>query len=429
MMVRIPRKSVAAWAFYDFANSAFTTLIVTFIYAAYFTQGIAENETLGTAQWAWAITITALAVAVLSPYLGAIADQYGLRQRFLLVSTIVAIAGSVLLFIPGEGQVLSALVIFTVANVAFEMSNVFYNAYLPDVAPREKIGRVSGFGWGLGYVGGLVCLVVALFGFVKTEAPLLGFSTENFEHIRATNLLVAAWYAVFAIPIFVWVKGRKPERIGDLRNVLKSANAQLLGTFRDIRARYKQLLRFLIARLVYNDGLITLFAFGGVYAVGTFDFTTEDVIIFGIALNATAGLGAILFGYLDDWLGGKTAIHLSLAGLIAFATVGILAPNASWFWIAGLGAGVMVGPNQSASRSLMGRFVPPEKKNEFFGFFAFSGKATSFLGPLLLGQITLWVGNQRAGMATIIAFFLVGMVLLARVNEKAGMAAVTSAPA
>ena len=419
-------RTVTAWAFYDFANSAFTTLIVTFIYATYFTQGIAENATLGTSQWALAVTVTAIAVAVLSPYLGAIADQYGLRQQFLLVSTAVAIAGSVLLFFPGEGQVLVALVIFTIANIAFEMSNVFYNAYLPDIAAQGQLGRVSGFGWGLGYAGGLLCLVAALFGLVQAEPPILGFSTADGEHIRATNLLVAAWYAVFAIPLFLCVRGRQPRRVEILRSVVRRANAQLRSTFGDIRARYTHLLRFLVARLVYNDGLITLFAFGGIYAAGTFGFSTEDVIIFGIALNVTAGLGALLFGFLDDRIGGKATTLVSLGGLIAFGTLGILAPDAAWFWVAGLGAGMMVGPNQSASRSLMGRFVPPEKKNEFFGFYAFSGKATSFLGPLLLGQVTLWTGSQRAGMATIIVFFVIGMVLLFRVHEHEGVAAATS---
>lgn len=319
-----------------------------------------------------------------------------------------------------------ALLIFAIANIAFEMSNVFYNAYLPDVASSRSIGRISGFGWGLGYIGGLLCLMAALFGLVQTENPILGFSTHDNAHIRATNLLVAAWYAVFAIPIFLWVRSPKPQRVPNLRGIVTRANAQLLNTFQDIRHRYRQLFRFLIARLVYNDGLITLFAFGGIYAVGTYGFTTKDVIIFGIALNIAAGLGAFLFGILDDRLGGKTAIFLSLVGLITFGTLGVWAPSADWFWVAGLGAGIMVGPNQSASRSLMGRFVPPAKKNEFFGFFALSGKATAFLGPLLLGQVTLWAGSQRAGMATIIVFFLVGLLLLTRVNETKGMATAAS---
>ena len=422
------RRPVLGWALYDFANSAFTTLIVTFVYATYFTQGIAPNETVGTAQWAWGVTISAIFVAILSPYMGAIADRYGLRRRFLLGSTVLCIAGSVGLFFPLEGQVLLALSIFVVANIAFEMGHVFYNAYLPDIASPAKIGRVSGFGWGLGYVGGLLCLVVALFGFIQTENPLFGFGTTSGEHIRATNLLVAAWYALFAIPIFLWIKSPKPAPVHGLRSVVQHANGELLGTFRVIRSRYGHLLRFLIARLVYNDGLITLFAFGGIYAAGTFGFTTADVIVFGIALNVTSGLGALAFGYLDDHVGGKVTVIISLVGLICFGTLGVLAPTAAWFWVAGLGAGIMVGPNQAASRSLMGRFIPEGKKNEFFGFYAFSGKATSFLGPLLLGQITLMLGSQRAGMGTILIFFVVGLALLTFVSEQKGIAAASASP-
>ena len=202
------RRAVSSWAFYDFANSSFTTLIVTFIYATYFTKGIAANENLGTEQWSIAVTITAVIVAVLSPYLGAIADRGGYRKRFLLATTVVGVLGSIVLFFPQQGQVLFALTVFIIANVAFELGMVFYNAYLPDIAPPQKIGRISGYGWGLGYLGGLLCLVVALFAFVQTETPLFGFSTENAENIRATNLLVAAWYALFALPIFIWVKDR-----------------------------------------------------------------------------------------------------------------------------------------------------------------------------------------------------------------------------
>ena len=220
------KKAVAAWSFYDFANSAFTTLVVTFIYATYFTKGIAENETVGTTQWSIAVTITAFIVALLSPYMGALADRGGYRRRFLLASTVVGVLGSVALFFPQQGQVLLALTIFTIANVAFEMGMVFYNAYLPDIAPPDKIGRVSGYGWGLGYIGGLLCLVIALFAFVQTETPLFGFSTENAENVRATNLLVAVWYALFALPIFIWVKDRPAPPLPKGENIIRMATGQ-----------------------------------------------------------------------------------------------------------------------------------------------------------------------------------------------------------
>ncbi len=415
------RKTIWSWALYDFANSSFTTLTVTFIYATYFTLGIAENETEGTRQWSTAIAITALVVAVLSPYLGALADRGGLRKRFLATSTIICVAGSVLLFFPQEGQVGFALAVFVITNIAFEMGNVFYNAYLPDIAPAEQIGRISGYGWGLGYIGGLLCLVAALFGFVQTDTPILGFGTDNGENIRATSLLVAAWFALFSLPIFFWVKNKNPQPLPKAKTLIRQANQQLVSTFLEISHRYRQVLRFLVARLVYNDGLITVFAFGGIYASTTFGFTTEKVIVFGIALNIAAGLGALAFGYIDDKLGGRTTIILSLVGLIGFALIAVLARMEIWFWVAGLGAGLLAGPNQSASRSLLGRFTPEGKRNEFYGFFALSGKFTAFLGPLLLGLVVQATSSQRLGMATVIFFFAAGLILLLRVNEKDGI--------
>ena len=386
--VTYDRRAVLSWAFYDFANSSFTTLVVTFIYATYFTKGIAANENLGTEQWSLAVTITAIIVAVLSPYLGAIADRGGLRRRFLLATTVVGVLGSIVLFFPQQGEVFFALTVFTIANVAFEMGMVFYNAYLPDIAPPEKIGRVSGYGWGLGYLGGLVCLVIALFAFVQTETPLFGFSTEGAENVRATNLLVAVWYGLFALPIFIWVKDRPSPRLPKGENIIQMANRQLANTYNELRRQYRQIIRLLVARLIYNDGLITIFAFGGIYAQGTFGFSTEDIIIFGIVLNVAAGLGALAFGFLDDILGGKSTIMISIVGLFAAGLLAVLTTSQTLFWVAAIGVGLLAGPNQAASRSLMGRFVPPDKETEFYGFFAFSGKATAFLGPLLLGQFT-----------------------------------------
>lgn len=416
------RKAVFGWSLYDFANSAFTTLVVTFIYATYFTKGIAENEIEGTGQWSLAVTITALIVALLSPYMGAIADKGGYRKRFLLTTTIVSVAGSVLLFFPQEGQIFFALTVFVIANVAFEMGMVFYNAYLPDIAPPEKIGKISGYGWGLGYLGGLICLAIALVAFVMPDPPMFGLSTEGGANIRATNILVAVWFAVFSIPMFLWVKDQAPQPLPKGESIIKSANRQFAKTFREIRTQYRQIFRLLVARLIYNDGLITIFAFGGIYAQGTFGFETEDIIIFGIALNVAAGAGAFLFGFLDDRVGGKITIQISLFGLFGATLLAVFAQSQLWFWVAAVVVGLLAGPNQSASRSLMGRFVPDDKENEFYGFFAFSGKATAFLGPLLLGQFTNIFESQRAGVATVLVFFVVGALLLMAVNEKEGIA-------
>ncbi len=385
---KLNRRTVFGWAMYDFANSAFTTLVVTFIYATYFTEAIAEDSNTGTFYWSLGVGISAILVALVSPYAGAIADQGGYRKRFLLLSTILGVAATIVLFFPMPGQVYFALVTFVIGNFAFEIGLVFYNAFLPELAPQEKIGRVSGFAWGLGYLGGLLCLVIALVTVVMPEEPMFGLSKENGEYIRATNLLVAGWYALFSIPLFVMVKEEKREKLAFSRELFSKATDQFVNTFHEIR-KYRDIFRMLIARIFYNDGLVTIIAFGAIYAVGTFGFSTQDTLIFGIVLNVSAGLGAFAFGYLDDKIGGKTTIQITNIGLILASLLAVFAQSTTGFWIAGVVVGLLMGPNQSASRSLMGRFIPADKENEFYGFFAFSGKATSFIGPILLGQITL----------------------------------------
>lgn len=407
---------------YDFANSSFTTLVVTFIYATYFTEAIAADSNTGTFYWSMGVGLSAIIVALVSPYAGAIADQGGYRKRFLLLSTILGVAATIVLFFPMPGQIYFALITFVIGNFAFEIGLVFYNAFLPEIAPQDKIGRVSGFAWGLGYIGGLLCLVIALFTLVMPEDPIFGISKENGEYIRATNLLVAMWYALFSIPIFVMVQEKKKEKLAFSRELFSKATRQFVNTFHEIR-RYRDIFRMLVARLFYNDGLVTIIAFGAIYAVGTFGFSTQDTLIFGIVLNVCAGLGAIGFGYLDDKLGGKTTIQITNIGLILASLLAVFAQSATGFWIAGVVVGLLMGPNQSASRSLMGRFIPQDKENEFYGFFAFSGKATSFMGPILLGQFTLLFDSQRAGVSVVILLFIIGMAILHGVNEREGIAA------
>ena len=413
-----PRRTVFAWCLYDFANSAFTTLVVTFIYAAFFTKVIAPDEVTGTLLWSRSVSITAIAVALLSPLLGALADRGGYRKRFLGFFTLVAVAGTTVLYTAAPGEVIRALFWFTIANIAFEMGGVFYNAFLPDVAPPDRIGRVSGYGWALGYVGGLSALGLALVGFVDAETPWFGFSTEGYEHIRATNLLVACWFGLFSIPLFLWVREGAP-RADASGSLLTDPFRRLAGTLREIR-RYPDIFRLLLARLFYADGLNTVFAFGGIYAAGTFGFTFQELLVFGLVLNVAAGAGAFAFGFVDDWLGGKRTIQISLLGFIAAALTALLTQSRMLFWAAGLLIGLCGGPNQAASRSLMGRFVPPQKKNEFYGLFAFSGKATAFMGPFILGELTRLFGSQRAGMAVVVLFFLIGLALVHRVDEERG---------
>jgi UMF1 family MFS transporter len=243
-------------------------------------------------------------------------------------------------------------------------------------------------------------------------------TTDAGWNIRATNLLVAGWFVLFALPLFLFVPERRTRAP---RISVKAAFAQLGETAHKLR-RYAELVKFLVARLFFNDGLVTVFAFGGIYAENVFGMEMSEVIVLGIAINVTAGIGAFLFGFVDDRLGGKTTIQITIVMMAIATAMAVWAPTEGWFWAAALLVGIFVGPNQSASRSLMGRFVPAKHESEFFGFFAFSGKATAFAGPLLLGALTESF-SHRVGMASVIVFFVVGGFLLMSVDEAKGMAA------
>ncbi len=404
---------------YDFANSSFANNVTTFIYAAFFTKVIAENEIIGTALWSRGVGIIMLVVALLSPPLGALSDQGGYRKRFLIFFTFLAVIFTALLYFPQQGQATYALTLYIIACICFEMGIVFYNAFLPDIAPPERIGRISGQAWGVGYFGGLLSMAVLMVGFVSAETPWFGLTKETHAHIRATNIGVAIWFAIFSLPALFYLPAPPARQTGDKLS-LAASYRRILQTFRELQ-RYREIFKLLLARLVYNDGLITVFAFGGIYAAGTFGFTFEEVLFFGIIVNIAAGIGAWCFGYLDDRLGGKLTIQITLVGFVIAAIIAVVPQEKIWFWIAGLLVGLFAGPNQSASRSLMGRFVPQNKETEFYGFYAFSGKATAFLGPLLMGVITQASGSQRYGMATVGLFFIVGGLLLRSVDEQKGI--------
>lgn len=413
------RKTIISWMMYDFANSSFANNVTTFIYAAFFTKVIAENEIIGTALWSRGVGIIMLVVALLSPPLGALSDQGGYRKRFLLFFTFLAVIFTALLYFPQQGQAIYALTLYIIACICFEMGIVFYNAFLPDIAPPERIGRISGQAWGVGYFGGLLSMAVLMVGFVSAETPWFGLTKETHAHIRATNIGVAIWFAIFSLPALFYLPA-PPARQTNGKLSLTASYRRILQTFRELQ-RYREIFKLLLARLVYNDGLITVFAFGGIYAAGTFGFTFEEVLFFGIIVNIAAGTGAWCFGYLDDRLGGKLTIQITLVGFVIAAIIAVVPQEKIWFWIAGILVGLFAGPNQSASRSLMGRFVPQNKETEFYGFYAFSGKATAFLGPLLMGVITQAFGSQRAGMATVGLFFIIGGLLLRTVDEQKGI--------
>lgn len=411
------RRGLVAWCFYDWANSAFPTVITTFVFAAYFTKGVAADAVSGTSQWGYAISLSGLAVAVLGPVLGAIADRTGRRKPWVLLFTIAAAVASAALWWveAAPGSVVLALVAVAIANFAFEMGMVFYNAMLPDLAPHARIGRWSGWGWGLGYVGGLACLGLVLVGFVQAERPWFGLDKQAAEHLRATGPFVALWMMAFAAPMFLLTRDRAAHKGAVLADV-RAGLATLAATFRHLKS-YKDVLWFLLARMVYTDGLNTLFAFGGIYAAGTFAMTFEELILFGIAMNVTAGLGAAGFAWADDKLGAKWTIRVSVVALTILGGAVLVVESKTMFWLFGVPLGLFVGPAQSASRSMMARLAPENMRTEFFGLYALSGKATAFIGPALVALFTDMFQSQRAGMASIVAFFVLGLVLLRRVPD------------
>ena len=400
------KREVISWSLFDFANQPFSTIIVTFIYGAFFTNYIVADEHLGTLLWSTGISVTAIVVSLFSPILGALADRGGYRKLFLIFFTWISAIFSIILYFPDAGDIYFALIVFILANISFEISTVFCNSYLPDLAGKGNIGKVSGFAWGLGFFGGLSALFLSLYLFPDLDS----------EEIKRINILVGLWFILFSLPTFLFLKDKKAEKLKKIH--LVDSIKSLKKTFREV-IKYKTIFKFLISRLFYNDGLITIFALGGIYAVETLDFTFEEVMILGIILNIAAGVGSFVFGFLEDKIGVKRVINISLYVLIIATLIAFISPETNsskeLFWFAGVLIGLMIGPNQSCSRSLMSQLTPKEKQNEFFGFFALTGKATSFLGPLIFGFITNFYSQQLA-LWVVIVFFLIGLFLFNRID-------------
>ncbi|MFW6125171.1 MAG: MFS transporter [Pirellulales bacterium] len=427
---RASRLAILSWCLYDFANSPFTTLVVTFIYSVYFASVIVPADYVpggedaaaawGTAVWGWAINGTAVLVALVTPVLGAIADRTRARKRMLALSMVACVGLTTALAFPTKGYVWVAWWLFMAANLFYEVANVFYNALLPSLGPKERLGRISGYGWALGYMGGLLPMVIAL-GMIGRlpgqETPWV--TAEAGWNVRGTNLLVAGWFVIFSIPLLLFVPEpvlADPRRAGGRWT---DGFVELARTFQQVR-RYRHTFRFLVARILYNDALVTIFAMAGLYARVTFDMEFGEIMLLGIWLNVVAGTGAFALGFLDDYIGGKRTILLTLVLLLASVVGAFFARTQIEFWFAATLLGAMVGPNQSSSRALMGRFVPPNKEGEFFGFFAFSGKATNWLGVFAFSWVTYLTGQQRPAVLTVAGFLLLGLVLLLFVDEAEG---------
>lgn len=408
------RGEITAWATYDFASNAFNTLVITFIFSRYFQSVVAPDEVTGGIWWTRAVNISAITVALCMPLMGAIADFSGRKKPFLGWTT----AGTVLLcaslYFIRPGMMVEALILFVAANVLFEAAAVFYNGFLPELASPRKMGRVSGFGWALGYAGGLLCLILAL-GMVRLWLP----ETDGIN-IRATNLLAAAWYLVFALPFFLFVRERQRRRSASLKMYVGAGFRRVGRTFRELRT-YREVAKLLVARLIYNDGLVVIFSFAAIYVGSVYGMDFGEILVLGIALNVAAGIGALTFGFVNDRIGGKRTIAITLVVLAGATLLGAWAPDTRTFWVAAMLVGLMVGPNQSASRAMLATFTPVRKQGEFFGFFAFSGKLASVAGPLMYGAVLAATGSFRLAMGSIVFFFVAGFALLMLVDEERGI--------
>ncbi|HEY8461384.1 MAG TPA: MFS transporter [Blastocatellia bacterium] len=416
----VTKKEIFGWCMYDVADSAFTTVIVTALYAIYF--GTVVVGDVGRADYLWALgaSISEVIVAVLAPILGAIADFSGSRKKFLGVCALTIIFFTAALWFVGPGMVTLGLGLYIVANVGFAGGGVFIDSFLPGISNKSNAGRLSGLKWAMGYASGLVALFLCV--------PLANYIKPNptdFELSRARLIpvIVAVYYAVAVIPTFLFLRDRSVKQpLPPNENYLTVGFRQLRRTLSHIR-QYQDLFRLLIAFLVYNDGIVTVIYFAARYAKETIGFEPGDIVILLIVNNVVAALGAFSFGFIADRIGQKRTIYITLVIWILAVTIAYFARSKSAFYVASALVGIGIGSSQSVTRSLLALFTPKENASEFFGFLGIAGKALAFLGPLVFGMVSRTTGSQRPAILSVGAFFIVGMILLSFVNEARGKAA------
>ena len=394
---------------FDWANSPYSTIIITFIFSSYFVNVIAENKVEGTSLWGWTIALSGIFITLLSPVFGILADaRKKLSKTIIVLSTLIVCSGSFLLWfsMPSVNFIFYTLIIIFFTNTFFEFSQVFYNARLLDFKSKMALGKFSGIAWGSGYIGGIMCLLLVLILLILPEYNLLGLNKEKYEHIRFCGVIVCFWYLIFSIPFLI----NYDHQNFDKKKLPFAKVFKVL--FKTIKEKNK--FNFLVARMFYTDGLITLFSFGGIYASGVFNFSFYEIIYFGIALNISAALGSFLLGYLEDIVGIKKILTISLIGLISIAFSILIINSKLLFWILGVALGFFIGSIQSSSRTALIRISKEKDLNKMFGLYAVSGKVTNFLGPMLVASFTLYFESQRAGMASILIFLIIGLLLLRR---------------
>jgi UMF1 family MFS transporter len=444
-------RALVSWVLFDWAAQPYYTLVLTFLFAPFFATVVVGNAAHGQTLWGYAAAAAGIFIAIGSPLLGAFADGRGRRKPWIALFSLLLIAGLASLWMakPGADNMTIALVLFgfVMATIAAEFTQVFTNAIMPTLVPAEKLGRLSGTGWAFGYAGGLLSLAV-MAGLIVTDPttgktilgldPLLKLDAAAREGDRLVGPFAAAWYVLFMIPFFLFVPDtHKPPPPGTAK---KTALAELWDTLSGL-PQHPDMLFFLLARMLYIDGLTAIFAFGGIYGASVFGWQALELGIFGIALTLTGVFGAIIGGVLDDRIGARNVVMLALAILLA-GTFGILSIDKSHvlygvevapkdagskpfssagelvFLAFAMVIGIVAAPVQAASRSLLARLAPAEKVTQFFGLFAFSGKVTAFFAPFLIATVTAMTGSERAGLSAIAFFLIAGMVLMLKVHDR-----------
>lgn len=430
-LIIIKKREIFGWAMYDFANSAFATTILAVIFNQYFATVVAGGEKgvdffgfrlHGASFFTFSVALSMAITAMLAPFLGAIADTSASKKRFLMVFCYIAILFTGFLYFVHAGNYWRGAIFFIIANIGFAGGNVFYNAFLPEISTDQNIGRISGLGWALGYIGGGILLGINL---IMLKYPgVFGFPEKYFT-VQDCFLSVALWWLIFSLPTFLFLRERAQKTFPSFyKNYFSEGYQRLRHTFRRIKT-FRELTKFLVAYLIYNDGIETVIIMASIFGAEVLGMETGEIILFFLMIQGIAFLGSLIFGFLADAIGNKKAVMISL-GIWSLIVIwafklGIIWDPKTEYWILGVLAGMVMGGSQAASRSLQGIFTPDANSAEFFGFFAVSGKFASVFGPLIYGILIAITGNVQSGILSVLLFFIVGMAILLTVNEKRGM--------
>ena len=427
----VARGQVAAWGLWDWGSSAYNTITLTFVFSVYLTSSVGKGlpGSVGADSWlGWAIGGAGLVIALMAPVIGQGADRAGHRLRSTGIWTAATVVSMALLVLVQDDwhYLWLGLTLVALGSIFFELAAVSYNAVLTQISTPATIGRISGFGWSMGYFGGIVLLLVAYVLFLSGDGGLLGLSTANGWNVRLVALVAAGWFTVFAIPLFLAVPETRPDPDRPARlGVVGSYRA----LFRDLRDLYRvapHTVYFLGASALFRDGLAAVFTFGGVLATVVYGFDSGTVLVFAIAANVVSGLGAIVGGRIDDRIGPKPVIVGSLIGLIVAGVVLLFVSGSTAFWVVGLFLCLFVGPAQSSSRTFLGRLCPPGREGQLYGLYATTGRAVSALAPWLFGLFALI--STRAGMVGILLVLTAGLLALWPVHPPAVAATAPQQP-